>query len=768
MGRGNAVVIHSGTDEEHRLDGIRVWLCVLLSLYLALACSYAVATPLFESPDESSHLQVIDYIRREHRWPPYQVPEVRATTGPSMAWLISYHDPPLYYAPPLYHTFAAWLTAWTPMADLEDRLIPSLSWQQGYAPVRSADPWNKNVFVHLPGETIAESGTVRAAALLRGVSILLGGVVIVCAYGIGITVWPSRPWVGLGAAACLVLNPQFVASHSGVSNDPLTNALFSLSLLGVLRLMSGQASWLRWAGLGIVAGLGHLTKQSALMILPIGGLGALFSALEGHHLDRDGARLLRGTGRAAAFGVVAILVGGGWYLTNSLFHGDPLGTRPHFDIQVPLPSFGIGAAWSTLQSSWAAFGWALITPPWWAYVPLIVTLALAVTAVVGAFLPHGSFRTETVIARRAMGLLVMAFALNLVAFVRWATATGAPYGRLLFPTAGSVAVLVSWGLSQWRCAWARGAYVGLAVYAGLVALLLPWSHIRPAFRSPYQGAELPATATSTSGTGAGDVSFVGYALDAESLTTGNRLTADLYWRAEASSDQSGSDAALMLSAQLRGIDPTKRVADDTRWLGGTLYPSAYWRQGDVVAHRVTLQIPEWAPVPGLMWLDLKVIGEDGALLIYEPGGQDTLSLGPWRVRGAVEIPDTAIRVDARLGAGIELAAYDLATENDHLLIDLYWRAVGVTEGDATVFLHLLSATGDLVAQDDGLPAEGAYPTSWWLEGDVVRDRHVVSATGEGALVRVGMYISETGMRIPAFGPDGERLEGDAVSLYLPR
>ncbi len=259
----------------------------------------------------------------------------------------------------------------------------------------------------------------------------------------------------------------------------------------------------------------------------------------------------------------------------------------------------------------------------------------------------------------------------------------------------------------------RGIRRGFAVYAGLVALLLPWSHIRPAFRSPYQGTELPATATSTSGAGAGDVSFVGYALDAASLAPGNRLAADLYWRAEASSDQTGPGTPMMLSAQLRGIDPTKRVADDTRWLGGTLYPSAYWRQGDVVAHRVTLQIPEWAPVPGLMWLDLKVIGEDGALLIYEPGGQDTLSLGPWRVRGAVEIPDTAIRVDARLGAGIELAAYDLATENDHLLIDLYWRAVGVTEGDATVFPHLLSATGDLAAQDD-VTAEGAYPTSCGL------------------------------------------------------
>src|SRR5690606_31817861 len=100
------------------LDGALVALWALLGCYLVLAWMYAVNTPLFESPDESSHLQVIQYIAREHRLPPYQVPDVRATTGPAMAWLVSYHDPPLYYAPPLYHTMAALLTAWTPMDDL--------------------------------------------------------------------------------------------------------------------------------------------------------------------------------------------------------------------------------------------------------------------------------------------------------------------------------------------------------------------------------------------------------------------------------------------------------------------------------------------------------------------------------------------------------------------------------------------------------------------------------------------------------------------------
>ncbi len=156
----------------------------LLALYLILGVSYAAAVPVLEAPDESSHLQVIRYIRLNRRLPPYQIPERRADSGAGMAWVIGYHDPPLYYAPPLYHALGAVLTAWTGMEDLPARLIPSPSWEAGHAPQRGPESWNKNVFVHLPGASLTQSQTVQAAALLRAFSLLLGGVTIFCAYEI--------------------------------------------------------------------------------------------------------------------------------------------------------------------------------------------------------------------------------------------------------------------------------------------------------------------------------------------------------------------------------------------------------------------------------------------------------------------------------------------------------------------------------------------------------------------------------------------------------
>ncbi len=223
----------------------------------------------------------------------------------------------------------------------------------------------------------------------------------------------------------------------------------------------------------------------------------------------DRPRLLRGAGRAAAFVGVAVLVGGGWYLANLVRYDDLLGTAPHFESQVALARFGWHAALSTLQSYWAAFGWALITAPWWAYVPVGLAVGLGLAGCARALMPGGRFWTQSSFARRALGLLGLAFATNLVAFVRWATATGAPYGRLLFPTAGAVGIVLAWGLAQWRPARSRCFFVALSGSACLVVVLLPWILLRPAFRSPYLPRGVPASATAVADVRAADVRLAG-------------------------------------------------------------------------------------------------------------------------------------------------------------------------------------------------------------------------------------------------------------------
>ena len=83
-------------------------------------------------------------------------------------------------------------------------------------------------------------------------------------------------------------------------------------------------------------------------------------------------------------------------------------------------------------------------------------------------------------------------------------------------------------------------------------------------------------------------------------------------------------------------------------------------------------------------------------------------------------------------------------------IALYWRAAQPIEKDYKIFVHLIDASGRVLAQHDGVPADGSYPTSQWRAGDLVVDAHELkadTAPGTYSLV-VGMYDPATLVRAP--------------------
>ncbi len=805
----------------------------LLVIFILLGLSYMMNTPLFESADESNHLQVVNYMRTTRRLPPPVITDRRTVTGRDMAWSLAYHTPPLYYAPPLYHALGALLTCWIPMDDLQARLIPNPAWEAGYAPGLGADlTWNQNIYAHVPGETLWESSTVRAAMLLRVVSLLLGCVTIGCAYELAREIFhqvtsdalasndpievegrardrrlPSsykRDFLALGAAAWVALNPQFIDVSSGVTNDALLNALFSLALLGMLRRMRcaslSSASWARWAGLGALVGLGTLTKQSALILLPLGAVAILGQAY-GQDATSYVERPLLGMLQPAhiieglAFGGTALAVGGWWYILNALRYGDPLGVAPHFSSQVPLAAFDAEALLMTFRSYWMGFGWGTPAPAWVCAVVSVIT-AVAIAGFGRALLPGGAIWRAPAAVRRSLLLLVMALGLNVLGLVRWAIATGSPFGRLLFPTIAATGVLWAWGIAQW---WhLRPFRWGLAILVGGLLIFdigVPWWRKRPGFRSPYLPNGVAESVWEHGDLNRLDVLFdgavrlLGYDVKERTLHPGDTLKVTLYWQAE--------DVPRLYTvwSQLGSQDPTRYVVGEHRWLGGTLYPSALWRSGDTIRQTIPFHLPAWTPTPALYWVRLGLVDEQGARLLTETG-EDKVTLGPWRIRAGETPPMLEHRVDFRLGdagAGgsgsreydsgalgeIQLVGYEIALR-ETLMVTLAWKSRAVVATDYVAFVHLLDGQGTLVAQHDAPPAPGAgtvYPTSWWLPGDIILDRHAlscppgtaydtlsISATLKSATLRVGLYDPVTLQRLPAYDAEGQRLLDDAVSL----
>mgnify|MGYP001078325195 CR=1 FL=1 len=136
------------------------------------------------------------------------------------------------------------------------------------------------------------------------------------------------------------------------------------------------------------------------------------------------------------------------------------------------------------------------------------------------------------------------------------------------------------------------------------------------------------------------------------------------------------------------------------------------------------------------------------------------------------IPPMSRPLGANFAGKISLLGYDLSpsslTSGEALHLTLYWQALSKTEGDYTIFTHLIDEEGRIWGQKDNFPAGGTRPTSGWVEGEVVADGYSIEVQGDAPsgeyLVEVGVYDLATGERLVAFDKEGERLAGDRVIL----
>ncbi len=118
---------------------------------------------------------------------------------------------------------------------------------------------------------------------------------------------------------------------------------------------------------------------------------------------------------------------------------------------------------------------------------------------------------------------------------------------------------------------------------------------------------------------------------------------------------------------------------------------------------------------------------------------------------------------------LEAAAIGGATvaPGDRLCVSLDWRAVRPVDAGYTVFVHLVGETYNaaqgnfLWGQHDGLPADGARPTTSWGEGEVIVDGHCFVVRPDAPpgeyILEAGLYDALSGARLPVTaGGEGDR------------
>jgi hypothetical protein len=121
---------------------------------------------------------------------------------------------------------------------------------------------------------------------------------------------------------------------------------------------------------------------------------------------------------------------------------------------------------------------------------------------------------------------------------------------------------------------------------------------------------------------------------------------------------------------------------------------------------------------------------------------------------------------ARFQGGVELVGATMGFVDQGVQLELVWYATARLKDDYTVFVHYQRG-GERVAQADGQPAAGHYPTRRWRSGDLVHDDHSItlpySPDPSRDQIIVGLYRPEDGQRLALLDGAGNPI-GDSVVL----
>jgi hypothetical protein len=309
-------------------------------------------------------------------------------------------------------------------------------------------------------------------------------------------------------------------------------------------------------------------------------------------------------------------------------------------------------------------------------------------------------------------------------------------------------------------------WVSAAVILALTAVLLLFvgPHTR-AFRlrssaEAPAGMQHPIHALFANG-----VELIGYSLAQPTASQGGTAAVRLYWRAKT---PQAEDARPFLHLD--------SVTGDTTWANQTKLhagdkPSSGWPAGFYVVDDYRLAIAEDTPA---VVANLRAgLLEGGGERVPLADGQDMVTLGPIRVRELQPLSAGALPGHDRtyqLGPAVRLAGSSAVITGTPPVLDLtlYWQATGQVPSDYTAFVHLLDADGVKIAQEDGLPLNGWYPSSAWDTGQIIADRRQIAlpaGVDPGSVrVAVGLYTPADGVRAPVTDTQGTRQEEDRILL----
>lgn len=416
---------------------IRLGLLCLLLAYLVVGLLFAVQTPAWQAPDEPAHYNYIAHIAQGKGLPVLQMGDydqgylerAKQEKFPPALSITSiryeFHQPPLYY-----------LTA---------------------API----------FRISHGSLLV----LRLYSLLLGAGVVL--VTFLCVHAI----FPNRPAVSLSATAFSALLPMHVAMMAAVNNDPLAELIIVSALLVLLHWMgrtfrrpgeetgesgtrsaASRSSLVLLVFLGILTGLGLVTKATAYILLPLALLVVGARSLSHNIHSQQPWRTALKNGLAVA--LPALLIGLPLWVRNIARYGgiDFLGLNRHAQVVAGQPrtadwiaAHGWIAYWIrawdfTFKSFWGVFGWLGVFLDPRLYTVLLIVSTILVAGLVWALVRtwRGRVRLRP-FQRWSLGLLAGLLLAVLASYAWYNLHFLQHQGRYLFPGLVALATFAAIG-----------------------------------------------------------------------------------------------------------------------------------------------------------------------------------------------------------------------------------------------------------------------------------------------------------------------------------
>jgi hypothetical protein len=267
--------------------------------------------------------------------------------------------------------------------------------------------------------------------------------------------------------------------------------------------------------------------------------------------------------------------------------------------------------------------------------------------------------------------------------------------------------------------------------------------------------------------------LLGYSATDGALAPGGDLDVSLFWRA-----LDGLPAAGDWSVFVQLLDAQGQVV--AAWEGPPVawHPTSAWQPGELERSQHTLRLPATLADGRYQLIAGMFAPATDRRLAVEPGGlsraQDFVPLEWVEVAGrehVMQAPRPQVATEAVLARVGRLVGYDLdasrVAPGQQLPITLYWQATEATGDRLKVFVHLLDPQGNIVAQSDAEPGDGTYPTSSWLPGEYLADKHLLTVPEDArpgpASVVIGLYDPHTRQRVPWVDSAGQ-VAGDQLPL----